>query len=124
MKIKTITYQKTFAIAPFLNEKIGVEIEMDDADFDRNDEAIKRAKDTVERWHKELNPQLFNGNSPLPNAEIPVTQIEKNISPHAKLIADMMTVTDLKVLESYKFIVQKSADLRSAYDMMLKKLTK
>lgn len=123
MKIKTITYQKTFAIAPFLNEKIGIEIEVDD-DIS-SDNAMKVAKAKVEIWHREMNPQLFNGSQPLPSGEIPITQVEKNLSPEAKLIADIMTVTDMKVLESYKLLIAKKSEaLQAAYEIQVKKLSK
>ena len=40
----------------------------------------------------------------------------------AELIQHIKTCTELKVLESYKFIAKKDPDLQSAYDNKLKEL--
>jgi hypothetical protein len=48
MKITSISYKKIFPIAQFVNETIGVEIQVDEGDD--TDEAFKIAKETVEQW--------------------------------------------------------------------------
>lgn len=130
MKIKSISYQKTFAIAPFLNEKIGIEIEVSGDPYGTDSEgAIKLAKKTVERWHKEMNPQLFNGQNPLPNGDVPVTQVEKG-NPDAKIVADIFACTRLDgptglfSYETYVNSQKNKPDLKAAYDLMFKKLSK
>lgn len=128
MKIKSISYLKTFAIAPFLNEKIGIEVELDEDDAIDKDAAIKGAKETVERWHKELNPQLFNGQNPLPNGDIPVVNVDKVMTIDAKIIADIYACTQLEGatgLKSYEtYVKNKPKDMQMAYDLMFKKLSK
>jgi len=56
MKIKSVNYQKMFPIGPYLNEKIGIEIELDDTETAES--ALDLAKMIAEDWHKENNPQL------------------------------------------------------------------
>jgi hypothetical protein len=56
MKIISISYQKAFATGPFLQEKIGVEVAVAEG---MEDMAFKEAVATVERWHKEANPHLY-----------------------------------------------------------------
>jgi hypothetical protein len=48
MKITSISYKKIFPIAQYVNETIGVEIQVDETDD--TDEAFKIAKETVEQW--------------------------------------------------------------------------
>lgn len=48
MRLKTISYQKVFPIAAYVNEKIGVEIEINDGDDEQK--AFQLAKDTVNKW--------------------------------------------------------------------------
>jgi hypothetical protein len=121
MKIQSIHYQKIFPLAPYVNETIGVDIAIDAGDS--LDNAIQIAKSTVERWHKELNPQLFNGSQPQANGEIPVTQVEKPLSKDNRMIADIKTCKDIKILETYKFIVKGKPELQAAYDSQLKTLS-
>lgn len=53
----SFTYQKAFAIGPFLQEKIGVEFQLNDGESP--EDGLYRAKDLVEAWHKTANPHLF-----------------------------------------------------------------
>ena len=48
MKVKTISYAKVFPIAPYENQKIGVEIELDETDG--FDETFEYAKELVHKW--------------------------------------------------------------------------
>jgi hypothetical protein len=57
MKIDRITYQKTFAAGPYLNEKIGVEISLDEGE--EKELAFRLAQITVEEFHKQANPHLY-----------------------------------------------------------------
>ena len=59
MKVKTISYAKVFPLAAYVNEKIGVEIELDDND--NYDKTFLTAKNLVEKFHKDNNPQLEYG---------------------------------------------------------------
>lgn len=56
MKITTVTYQKAFNIGPFLQEKVGIEIQIDDTETAES--ALDLAKMIVESWHKANNPHL------------------------------------------------------------------
>ena len=56
MKPKTISYQKVFALAPYINEKIGIEMDLDDTDSP--DAAFEECKRLVEKWGAQEPPQL------------------------------------------------------------------
>jgi N-acetylmuramoyl-L-alanine amidase CwlA len=61
MKVKTISYAKVFPLAAYVNEKIGVEIELDETDD--WEETFSLAKRMVEKFHKDNNPQLTDGSN-------------------------------------------------------------
>lgn len=60
MKIEKINYQKAFPIGPFLQEKIGIEIEIDNSpgSGETAEAALDLAKMIVEDWHKANNPHM------------------------------------------------------------------
>ena len=49
MKLKELTYTRTFNLGNFENEKISLKIELEPTDY--LDETFKRLKETVERLH-------------------------------------------------------------------------
>lgn len=71
MKIDRINYKKIFPIAPYINEQIGVEIQLDETD--KPDDALDTAKRIVESWHKGNNPSLAIASS---NGQVPEVQIK------------------------------------------------
>lgn len=61
MKIEKITYQQTFPTGNFMNQKLGMEVSIDDTDVfesDRAVEAFKYAKAVVEKTFSELNSHV------------------------------------------------------------------
>ena len=54
MTVTTISYQKVFPLAQYINEKIGIEIQVDPDDSP--EVALDFAKKTVEEWHRASNP--------------------------------------------------------------------
>jgi hypothetical protein len=56
MKITKISYQKAFVVGPYLQEKIGVEIEVEDGD---ETAAFREAVIKVGGWHRDANPHLY-----------------------------------------------------------------
>lgn len=57
MKIDKISFVKTFATGPYLNDKVGIEISLDEGDDSGT--ALDIAKKTVEQWHQSANPHLY-----------------------------------------------------------------
>jgi len=128
MIVDKISYQKVFPIAPYINEKIGVEIQLDEHDIPG--EALTHAKELVEQWHKEANPGLYLYQTvpfePPVTAPTQVIPAEKPIPEDQRiesLIADIYSCGQLKVLESYRLLAKTHPSLQQAYDEMLKKLS-
>jgi hypothetical protein len=69
MKVTTVSYQRTYPLAQFSNEKIEVVVEVQDGDDVQ--EALARAKTTADKFHKDTNPQLY-GEKPKLEPELQV----------------------------------------------------
>jgi hypothetical protein len=58
MKPDKVTYQKVFPLSPYVNEKIGIEIQLEE--YDNPEYCLDFAKEIVEGWHKKRNPHLID----------------------------------------------------------------
>lgn len=85
MQIEKVTYQKAFAIGPFLQEKIGVEIQLDGPETP--EQALDLAKKIVEDWHRENNPHLDHSPSATETTYNQLTTKEVNLQHEAIEIA-------------------------------------
>lgn len=112
MKVVKVIYQKVFPLAQYVNEKIGIEIELDGMD-DEN-KAFKIAKDTVEKWHKDGNPQLQETQPG--EAPIPVIQVDKEERVTGIYIEDIMSCKSQLVLDTYKPLIIGNKKLTDAYE--------
>ena len=86
MKIDRILYQKIFPIGPYLNHKIGVEVQLDETD--NIDEAYLKAKSKVEEWSQ---ADLVLGD------DIPVVNVRDDV--HRDAISDCKTIEELAKLK-------------------------
>jgi hypothetical protein len=104
MKIKTVTYQKTFPLAQFVNEKISAEVELQDGDSP--EEALANAKSLVEKFHKDTNPQLYSNlqqTNGVSKENVPVIAVKKEDTPEEKQWrARMAAVTKPEELFKWK----------------------
>lgn len=117
MPITTVTYQKTYPIGPFLNEKIGIEISLGENQDAK--EALSEAKKLADQFHQEANPHLYNGSQQPEPEVLPTVQVERKQS---QLENDIRSCTEIKVLEAYKLLVSNKPDLKKAYDETIEKL--
>lgn len=117
MKIDKISYQKAFVIGPYLQHRIGVEIFLDEGE--KPESVLSMAKGIVDSWHKAQYPEeVVSQNAPV--GEIVVDRG----NPKAALEADIKSCMEIKVLESYKFLVRNDAQLQKVYDEKLAELKK
>lgn len=106
-----ITYQRAYSIGPFLQEKIGFEIEIPD-DGDAMDE-IQTLKDLADHAHGQLNPHLIDNSQPVESVithsnSIPTTQVEK--SPIDSHIEAINGCTSLKSLDIFRKLVDRQRE--------------
>lgn len=57
MKVDKVSYQKAFIIGPYLQEKVGIEIQLDEGE--NPDAVLGIAKGIVETWHRAANKELY-----------------------------------------------------------------
>lgn len=141
MKITSVNYQKVFPLGQYINERIGVEIQVDPDESEVD--ALREAKRIVEQFHKDNNPQLytetpiqpqyFNGSFPIHDKEgnrihsgVNIEPITPKTQPHSTIEA-INSCTTLKVLQEFDLIVQnmgkKYPEIQEAYDNKLKELS-
>ena len=94
MKVKTISYAKVFPIAPYENQKIGVEMELDETDDWQ--EVFDLAKKMVHKW---ANPQPTFTNETLTPIGQPLPSIDYRAK--EKLEIDIDNATTKADLEFY-----------------------
>lgn len=116
MRMDRITYQKIFPIGMYINEKIGVEMILNEGDSAMD--AIAEARKFVHEAHLK-----YSSHSTEPFEEV-VQQIEKKpiLTKLDSLINDINTCQEIRVLESYKLIVKNNKVLQDAYNQKLKEL--
>lgn len=57
MKVKTISYQKTFNLGNYCSERIGLDLELEEGKT--IEQTLDEAKKTATDWHIANNPQLY-----------------------------------------------------------------
>ncbi len=119
MKIEKISYQKLFPLGAFINEKIGVEMQLDEGD--NPVQVLNEAKKLVEKYHIDTNPQMYIDDVPQISTTTTIDQVQP-LTKVASLIQQINSCEEIKVLESYKLIVKTDPDLQRAYDKKLKQL--
>lgn len=101
MKFSKVSYEKVYPIAPFINERLGIEIQLEENEG--VNEALDTAKEILDLWHMKKHPDLYiQTKSVAPLAEIPKQKYEASKT----LAEQIQSVTDLKVLDSYRLIVK------------------
>ncbi len=127
MKPKSINYQKVFPLGMYVNEKIGIEVEL--GELDTPEEALNYAKDIVESWHKQSNPQLQLGTTTTEVVTPDVPLIPKTNEDRKKEAIDgwittINSMTTLSGLKNLSPLVEKTPELQDAYNQKLQSLTK
>ena len=122
-KITSVSYSKLYPLAIFSNERIGVEMSVGEGEDAKS--ALETCKALVHEFHFEANKELYAmlGTKVVPvgDDELPVVQ-HPRLTQEQSIINDISTVTDLKVLESYKLIAKSNLEIQKAYDNQLKNI--
>lgn len=99
MKVTSINYQKVFPLGQYINERIGVEIQVDEND--NPDECLIAAKSMVERFHKEKNPYLYQDQTPTTVFTVPENwQPGLHVTAPEKLTPDQETENLISEIEN------------------------
>ena len=139
MKVKIVSYCKTFNIGSYQSEKIGVEIDVEENETP--EQCLSAAKSMVATFFTQSNPQLnYQEQETIIPTEDKYTQFRNTpISEHlenqkqtieSKKLMQKELITNeiknsktLKQLKEWKLLSDKYPDLKKIYDNKLKELT-
>jgi|GEM_PF-4846950 len=125
MSYHKVIYEKLFPYAPYLNERIGIEIIVEDGQSP--EEALTEAKRVVDDFYLKNAPQVITGvtevadNRTIPNVPLdkgPVTKLSKEDQQKQYLL----DCKDIPELETFKLLVKKHEYLQETFDNKLKEL--
>jgi hypothetical protein len=126
-KTMKITYQRAYSIGPFLQEKIGFEVDVD-FNFLIEDDKVQltllQLKNRCDKAHKELNPGLYITNTQTGEVStgydqpqpIPEVQIEKPAASIESTITDIQNCKDLAELDTYRLVAALDPKVKEVYD--------
>lgn len=121
MKYTKVTYQKAFVIGPYLQERVGIEIEIDETE--QPQDALTEAKRIAETWHIANNPQVHEL-IPGPFDQLPIT-ISYSEDPEIGITPEViMSCNDLVTIDSYRLLIKGKQELENAYTKRREELTK
>ena len=130
MKFVKATYQKALVIGPYLQEKVGFEIEFDGS-VESEQDALDLAKKAAEEWHIKNNPQVHSNSQLnignintdpgwLPSVNQPIPVIDKSEERLEILIDNAATIDELRTYQSEAF--KTSTRLTDQYIVKFNKL--
>lgn len=134
MKYEKLIFIYPFSIGSFLNAKVGLEATLDDNDD--VEECFEQLRNEV----KAMADKERNGGSQFANHEVDaydsprITRItDDELGQYPKpqseerrigdLASDIKSCTDIRVLETYRLLVQKKPEFKAIYDEMHSKLS-
>lgn len=129
MNINKVNYQRTFNLGNYCSERIGVELDLNPGEDATT--ALDTARKLVEEYHQKGSPPLNFDNTPdipiIPKKEegkpiMTREDAEQELMYGKNIPAQIQSCTELKTLESYKFIVKGKPELETIYQNKLKEL--
>lgn len=121
MKIEKINYQRAYVTGPFLQDKLGIEISIDQGVGETPEGAYTLAKLIMDNWHKTNNPHLEGTTITDVPEEIAIERSSHDA--RKALMQDMRSCQEVKVLESYRLLAKSDPELQLVYDQKMEELT-
>jgi hypothetical protein len=116
MSYYKVVYDKLFPYAPYLNERIGIEILVETSQDPL--EALEEARKIVHDFrNKHIQAELSHQYEPIPNIQVERQEMDEALTGigYSQSIAD---------LEGYKILAKNKPVLQAAYDVKYKQLLK
>src|SRR4051812_28642051 len=118
MKIDRISYYETLEL-PGAWKKIGAEASLTESDD--IDDAFKTLQQTVAKWHSMGGaPRAYERVAD--EKPIPIKEVEQKKLEPFDVIANINSCTDVKVLETYKYIARGNKSATEAYNQKFEQL--
>jgi hypothetical protein len=122
MNIKSVTYQKVYAIGAYITERIGVEASVDEGQDPKF--VLAELKKLCDEVNTANNPHLTETNAPEPTT-LPTLKVEREQKP-TSIEDQIKACTQLEGddgLASFKQVAQRDQELMKLYMEQLKKIT-
>jgi hypothetical protein len=117
MNIKSVTYQKVYAIGAYITERIGVEASVDEGQDPKF--VLAELKKLCDEVNTANNPHLTE-TQPSEPTTLPTLKVEREIQPIDKQI---MEITDPVVLKTFETFCKNNPALKELYETRLKQIT-
>lgn len=128
MKTTKVTYLKTFPLGQFINEKIGIEIELNEGDDIQS--ALAFARSECELNHKTNNSHLYKDQETMAEQEPvviwgePLRKTEpQKLSQKELIISEINKCQSQKQLKEWNLLASKYPETKELYDLKLKHLS-
>lgn len=128
MKTTKVTYLKTFPLGQFINEKIGIEIELNEGDDIQS--ALAFARSECELNHKANNAHLYKDQETMAEQEPvviwgePLRKTEpQKLSQKELIISEINKCQSQKQLKEWNLLASKYPETKELYDLKLKQLS-
>jgi hypothetical protein len=115
--ITKVTYRRTYNLGSFQSEAIGVEMDLNENEDPIN--AFKEMNKLTDAYHLETITQLdlYRGAT-----ERVIEQPKTKETQEERIIKDLGTCKELKVLETYSLLAKNNPKIQEAYNLKLKEL--
>lgn len=118
-----VKYRRLYNIGPYLNEEIGFETNSPDGlSHDAYIMQVEALKELADKAHKKINPELAPSLHDYNTGQPEIVQVEKETA-IGDLETQIRSVTDKKVLDSYKLLVKGKPELEKLYLAKLEELS-
>jgi hypothetical protein len=116
MKIIKVTYQKSFVIGPYLQERVGFEAEIDGTCESEKD-ALSALKKISEEWHIANNPQVHSDpNTFTDHSVIPSIQVKPEDREIGITAETLLSCNDIPTIDSYRLLIRDQPLLQDVYN--------
>jgi hypothetical protein len=117
MKIDRVSYQKVYAVAAYVTERIGVEASVDEGQDPKL--ILAELKKLCDEVNQANNPHIEQSQPSEPEV-LPVTPVEKVIG--KSMVDQIMSSGDMKILETYRLLVKNNTEWKAAFDLRFDQL--
>src|SRR6185369_1626045 len=111
MRVTKINYQKLFPLGMYINERLGLEAELEDGDSP--EQSMQQLKKMTESMATNPNYGIVHELQPIPEINVELNGKDHRINFIASQIA---SCTEKVVLESYRLIAKQHEKLQAVYD--------
>ncbi len=120
MIIEKISVQTLYTTGLYSNIRPSMEATLEQGDTP--EQCLTELKQRLDNWFWETHPELSQQRG-TQIREVEKVESQSPLTQEQSIIRDISSVTDLKVLESYKLIAKNNPNIQTAYETQLNFIT-